>query len=239
AEDNAINQQLAVGLLERRGHAVVVVGNGREALLAIEKESFDLVLMDVQMPEMDGFMATAAIREREMATGSHLPIIAMTAHAMKGDRERCLEAGMDGYVSKPIRSEELFKTIENLGVVKDIPKGQDVFLDVDGLLEGLNGDRDLLIQLIELFPKDCSKYITQVREAIAQGSGEALNRAAHALKGAVGIFSTGPAFEIALRLEKMGEQGDLTGVSEAFESLEKEIERLMQALTKLKDEKTL
>lgn len=146
---------------------------------------------------------------------------------------------MDGYVSKPIRSEELFKTIENLGVAKDTPKSQDVFLDVDGLLEGLNGDRDLLIQLIELFPKDCSKSITQVREAIAQGSGEALNRAAHALKGAVGIFSTGPAFEIALRLEKMGEQGELTGVSEVFESLEKEIERLMQALTKLKDEKTL
>jgi two-component system, sensor histidine kinase and response regulator len=114
AEDNTVNQKLATRLLEKRGHAVVVTGNGREALEALERQSFDLVIMDVQMPEMDGFEATAAIRTRENGTGAHIPIIAMTAHAMTGDRERCLAAGMDGYVSKPIQAKELFETIEGL-----------------------------------------------------------------------------------------------------------------------------
>jgi two-component system sensor histidine kinase/response regulator len=107
-EDNAVNQLLAVRLLEKRGHNVTVAGNGKEALVALEKDSFDLVLMDVQMPEMDGFEATAVIREKEKRSGrNHLPVIAMTAHAMLGDRERCLEAGMDDYITKPIRSQEL------------------------------------------------------------------------------------------------------------------------------------
>jgi CheY-like chemotaxis protein len=114
AEDNAVNQKLASRLLEKRGHRVAVVSNGREALEALAKQSFDLVLMDVQMPEMDGFGATAAIRSRENGTGVHIPIIAMTAHAMTGDRERCLAAGMDAYVSKPIQAKELFEAIEEL-----------------------------------------------------------------------------------------------------------------------------
>ena len=107
AEDNAVNQRLAVRLLEKRGHRVTVAGNGREALEALEKESFDLVFMDVQMPEMDGLEATAAIREKEKTSGGHQPIIALTAHAMKGDREKCLAGGMDGYLAKPIRPQEL------------------------------------------------------------------------------------------------------------------------------------
>jgi len=111
AEDNAVNQTLAARLVEKRGHAVTVVNNGREALTALEKNTFDLVLMDIQMPEMDGFEATAEIRNIERGTGKHLPIIAMTAHSMTGDRERCLAAGMDSYVSKPIRSKELFREI--------------------------------------------------------------------------------------------------------------------------------
>jgi len=112
AEDNAVNQVLAARLLEKRGHAVTLTGNGREALAALEKDSFDLVLMDVQMPEMDGFEATAAIREKEKSSGNHLPIIAMTAHAMEGDRERCLEAGMDDYITKPIRQQELSEVLK-------------------------------------------------------------------------------------------------------------------------------
>jgi signal transduction histidine kinase/CheY-like chemotaxis protein len=114
AEDNAVNQTLAVRLLEKRGYAVSVVGNGRAAIAALEKDPFDIVLMDVQMPEMDGFEATAAIRAKEETAGSHIRIIAMTAHALKGDQERCLAAGMDGYVSKPIRTSELFGEIERL-----------------------------------------------------------------------------------------------------------------------------
>src|SRR5262249_56704176 len=107
AEDNAVNQRLAATLLERRGHKVTIANNGREALDALAARSFDVVLMDVQMPEMGGFEATRVIRERERATGAHLPIIAMTAHAMKGDRERCLEAGMDEYLTKPLDSRRL------------------------------------------------------------------------------------------------------------------------------------
>jgi PAS domain S-box-containing protein len=114
AEDNLVNQKLAVRLLEKRDCIVAVVSNGREAVAAVEKESFDLILMDVQMPIMDGFEATAAIRKMEELTGTHISIVAMTAHAMKGDRERCLAAGMDGYLTKPVRSVELFETIEAL-----------------------------------------------------------------------------------------------------------------------------
>jgi len=112
AEDNQVNQRLAMRLLEKRGHRVTLAGNGQEAVAAVEQGTFDLVLMDLQMPEMDGFEATAALREREKETGNHLPVIALTAHALKGDRERCLEAGMDGYLSKPIRPEELDAALE-------------------------------------------------------------------------------------------------------------------------------
>jgi two-component system sensor histidine kinase/response regulator len=118
AEDNTVNQILALRLLEKRGYSVIVVSNGSEAVKAFENNQFDVVLMDIQMPGMDGFEATLAIRDKEKLTGRHVPIIAMTAHAMKGDQERCLSAGMDGYVSKPIRTSELFSTIEGALVKK-------------------------------------------------------------------------------------------------------------------------
>jgi len=114
AEDNAVNRKVAVRLLEKRGHTVVAVEDGRQALQALDRERFDVVLMDVQMPEMDGFEAAAAIRARERTEGGHVPIVALTAHAMKGDRERCLDAGMDAYLAKPVSSEELFATLEGL-----------------------------------------------------------------------------------------------------------------------------
>src|SRR5439155_2911410 len=114
AEDNVVNQQLAVRLLQKRGHRVVVAGNGKEALRALAAQAFDVVLMDVQMPEMDGFEVTAAIRAQEKITGAHQLIVAMTAHAMKGDRERCLAAGMDDYISKPVQASELFATLDSL-----------------------------------------------------------------------------------------------------------------------------
>jgi len=114
AEDNAVNQKLAVRLLEKQGHTVRLAANGKEALIALEQERFDLVLMDGQMPEMDGFEAAAAIRAREQGTGQHIAIIAMTAYAMKGDREHCLAAGMDDYISKPFRAAELSAAIERV-----------------------------------------------------------------------------------------------------------------------------
>jgi len=112
AEDNSVNQVLALRLLEKRGHTVKVAGNGREAVSALQNGSFDLVLMDVQMPEMDGFEATAAIRRQEKISGNHLFVVAVTAHAMVGDKERCLEAGMDDYITKPIRPTELDEVLE-------------------------------------------------------------------------------------------------------------------------------
>ena len=112
AEDNIVNQRVAARLLEKRGHSVVIVGTGREALSALRNENFDLVLMDIQMPEMDGFEATRAIREEESGTNRHIPIIAMTAHAMTGDRDLCLAAGMDDYISKPIRPSDLINLLK-------------------------------------------------------------------------------------------------------------------------------
>src|SRR5262249_49051248 len=163
AEDNPVNQKLAVSLLERQGHAVTVASDGREALAALYPTSlppdgggsrrFDMVLMDVQMPELDGLRTTEAIRERERATGDHLPVIAMTAFALKGDRERCLEAGMDGYVSKPIRLTELLKALQS--VVPDLaglpaPTEDEVAspgsLDMTAALDGVMGDWRLLAE---------------------------------------------------------------------------------------------
>lgn len=118
AEDNTVNQRVAMRLLERRGHHVIVVANGKEALHALEQESFDLVVMDVQMPQMDGLEATAAIRAKERTRGGHIPIVAMTAHAMKGDAERCYAAGMDAYISKPIIGADLFKVVEQSAIAK-------------------------------------------------------------------------------------------------------------------------
>ena len=142
AEDNPVNQYFALRLLQKRGYEVVLAGSGREVLAALEKQTFDLILMDVQMPEMDGFEATAAIREKEKATGTHVPIVAMTAHAMAGDRERCLAAGMDNYVSKPIRSQELFAAIAasgSLGAEDRIDKKENGVRDQSVLLTRPHG----------------------------------------------------------------------------------------------------
>jgi len=170
AEDNTVNQKLAVRLLEKQGHTVVVAENGRDALAALESDSFDVVLMDVQMPEMNGFEATAAIRERERATGAHIPIIAMTAHALKGDRERCLAAGMDDYVSKPIRPVELAKAIEGqvagtaVASVEEPERAPDEEpFDVEALLSRVDGDTELLRYIVELFLEELPPWLLSKR----------------------------------------------------------------------------
>ena len=240
AEDNLVNQKLAVRLIEKRGHTLVVASNGREALAALESESFDVVLMDVQMPEMNGFEATAAIRDREKETGKHLPIIAMTANAMVGDRERCLAAGMDGYISKPIRIEELFEVIESLGstavAAKPGMSHRDAsmsVLDSAAALARVEGDKDTLVEMTNLFLEEKPKLLAAVREAVSRRDAKALEYAAHALKGSVGNFSAEGAFQAALNLEIMGRQGDLSGAREAYELLHVQIERLQPALQAL------
>jgi PAS domain S-box-containing protein len=240
ADDNAINQQLVLRLLGKRGHIVTVASNGREALALLKISRFDLVLMDVQMPEMNGFQATAAIRKEEESTGKHLPIIAMTAHAMEGDRARCLAAGMDGYIAKPIKVEDLVEAIENLGRSPELPKmaptakpREQEPIDTASALVRVEGDVELLNELVALFLKDLPALLTKLREAITAGDAKAIEHSAHKLKGSVGNFSAHPAFEAALKLEVLGREGSLSEAEPAYAELEKEIERLISAMANL------
>jgi PAS domain S-box-containing protein len=236
AEDNAVNQRLAIRLLEKLGHQVVLAADGREAVAAWEREPFDLVLMDVQMPEMGGFEATAEIRRREEATGRHTPIIALTARAMKGDRERCLEAGMDAYVAKPIQAQELAHAIHALLPETPAPLPPEPppdGVDAHQALRSVGGDRDLLRELVQVFRESCPEMMAKVRAAVATGSGPQLRQAAHTLKGAVGTFGKGQTYEACLRLEEMGRGGDLAGAGVALEELEKALAGLLPALGEL------
>ena len=237
AEDNVVNQKVAVRMLENRGHRVTVVGNGREAVEALERQRFDLALMDIQMPEMDGLTATVAIRKRERTTGRHVPIIAMTAHAMAGDRERFLEGGMDGYISKPVKFEDLFDAIEQLGVVpnggdgasRDASAVERVF-DHKKALASLDGDTDLLCEVIDIFLETCPELLDAVRKAVEKRDAEAVERAAHSLKGAVATLSALDAAATAQRLETMGREGGLAEAQEVCAMLEGQMQRLESAL---------
>jgi two-component system, sensor histidine kinase and response regulator len=219
AEDNRVNQQLAVRLLEKRGHTVVLAGNGRAAVAAFEREPFDVILMDVQMPEMGGVEATAAIRARENG-GGRIPIIAMTAHAMSGDREACLAAGMDGYVAKPISKQPLLDQIEALTPSRGSPPVPRM-LELSTLLARFEGDRELMGELATIFLEDYPARLAAVQSAVEQRDAVALQGAAHALKGSAGNFGAQAAVEAALRLETMGRQGELTEIESAFAELER------------------
>lgn len=240
-EDNLINQRLAMSLLEKRGHLVEMAANGRQALDALETNSFDLVLMDVQMPEMNGFEATAEIRRRESETGRHLPVIAMTAHAMKGDRERCLAAGMDGYVSKPIRAAELFNAIESLVSISEAHTGKlkpaETEFDCSALLGRAEGDMELVRELVRIFLESSPQLLSEIREAVTRGDGKRLECAAHSLKAALGYFPQGSgAAEVASRLEMMGAGDDFCGAREAFPEVERQIKFLTQVLSDFEKE---
>jgi CheY-like chemotaxis protein len=199
AEDNLVNQRLAVLLLKKLHHEVTVVDDGRKAVEATEQRQFDLVLMDVQMPVLDGFAAVAEIRERESRLGRHTSIVAMTAHALKGDRERCLAAGMDGYVSKPIHPQELYAVIEavlrNKGdVVSSTHEPAEelaepaVTIDWALALEHAGGDKALLREVVEVFLMESPKMLDEARAALAAEDFSRLRRAGHSLKGACGAL---------------------------------------------------
>ena len=231
AEDGAINQQVAVRLLEERGHSVVVVNNGRAAVEQMAAQPFDVVLMDVQMPEMDGLEATAAIRRAEEQTGGHVPIVAMTAHAMKGDRDRFLAAGMDGYVAKPVRPHELYAAVEGGGPnAEDGLLAPDVPFEWDAALESVGGDEAMLRELAEMFFAECPKLVQQIREHIASADGPELRRAAHTLKGSAHVFGAGETAEAAHRLEEIGREEAFADAGEALALLEDEVARLLPAL---------
>ena len=244
AEDNLVNQRLAVRILEKWGHSVAVAGNGRKALETWEKERFDVVLMDVQMPEMSGLEATGAIRERESGSGRRTPIIAMTAHAMEGDREKCLSSGMDHYVTKPIDRKKLFDAIESYAgsrapsetVAMQETKEQFAF-DPSVVLKRVDGDLDLLKEVAGLFFEDMPRLMTEIRRAVERADAPVLERTAHTLKGSVGNFGVRRAFELAFNLEQMGRNGDFGHALEVFEELEHQIALLVPALESLMKEK--
>jgi two-component system sensor histidine kinase/response regulator len=213
AEDNLVNRKLVTKLLQKRSHHVHAVENGRAAVdtIASAQQDFDVVLMDLQMPEMGGFEATHEIRERERGTAQHLPIVALTAHAMAGDRERCLAAGMDGYLSKPIEVDDLIATVERFGAgaaaVVAAPAGDHhehaAVFDEKIALGYTGGDRQLLKEVIGLFRSDSPASLRRIDRALRRRDSEALRIAAHALKGAIATVGSQAGRDAAAELETM------------------------------------
>lgn len=244
AEDNAVNQRVAVRLLQGLGHTVTVANHGGEAVAAMDHNRYDLVLMDVQMPEMDGFEATRLIREKEAATGQHTPIVAMTAHAMKGDRERCLAAGLDEYLSKPVERDELLRILSwAADSSEDVvaPEGPAVnnepseplppAIDRVTAIGRLGGDEELFAELAGLFREEGQRMIQEIRQGLAAGDAVGVQRTAHGLKGAAGYLGGTRTAEAAHRLELIGASRDLSAAPAAFQQLQEEIDRLLTELS--------
>ncbi len=236
AEDNAVNRKLAAKLLEKHGHAVVITENGREALDALEREKADAVLMDVQMPVMDGLEAIRAIRAKEESSGAHTPIIVLTAHAMKGDRERCFEAGADDYLTKPIRTNELLAALHrfdgqrNNGHASGSPPGEKDMtntMNLAGALERVEGDRELLDELLRLFADECPKNMAEIRRACETRDAHLLERLAHTIKGSSASLCAEDVSEAASVLEKQARSGDFEAAGAQIKALEIKLERLI------------
>jgi CheY-like chemotaxis protein len=240
AEDSRVNQRLAVGLLEKHGHKATVANNGKEAVAAFEKDRFDVVLMDVQMPEMDGIEATAVLRAKERQSGRRTPIIAMTAYAMKGDREMCLEAGMDDYVSKPVRPQQLFEAMERvlnrearrleLAAAPAAADSDGQVVNWDEALANAGEDRELLADMVSLFLRDLPELWRRVQEAVASQDATRLAKAAHRLKGESSVFGAHRALALALQLERMGKENDLSPADGTVQQCELELNRMRREL---------
>ena len=242
AEDNATNQKLVSALLKQQGHRVAIVNNGRLAVERAAKDAFDIILMDVQMPEMSGLEATEAIRKQEEPTGRRTPIIALTARAMAGDREQCLAAGMDGYVAKPLKPDELFAAIAALvgspapPAAAAAPAAADTAaLDLSALIASFGGRSDLVAGVVDVFFEDVPAMLRRLDAAVAAGSAMEVAAAAHAIKGAVGLFSQGDAYENARGLEHRARDGDLSGVNGARDELTTNVTQLMADLRALRE----
>lgn len=251
AEDNSVNQRLATRLLEREGHSVTIAGSGQEAIEVLERRQrehtpFDLILMDVQMPDLDGLQATTRIREKERLWGHHVPIVAMTAQSAESDRIRCLESGMDAYVTKPVKVAELMKMIEsvvpggksmNADITSQEPSVETQLqqLDVALALSRVGGDVDLLKEVVDLFLDDYPVTFEKIRGAVESLDSSALEHHAHSLKGSVSTFGAQRAFEAAFTLEKQGRSGDLTGVRTGLVELEEALRDLRPELVLLRD----
>ena len=233
AEDNAVNQRVAVRLLEKRGHVTKVAVNGIMALQMLEAEAFDVVLMDMQMPEMDGFEATRRIRKREAGQGRHTPIVAMTAHVMKGDRERCLDAGMDDYVAKPVHPADLFAALDRVVGMLESPKAEDDLepaLDRESALKRLEGDEEFFAELTRLFLEDAPGLLAHMEQAVDANDGDALHRAAHAMKSAAGYLGAASVVAAAGTLESLGARNQFDLARDRLKELQHQYRRLVAAL---------
>ena len=233
AEDSVPNQKLAVGLLRKFDHEVTIANNGREAIEALEVAedgAFDVVLMDVQMPEMDGLDATRAIRERGLG-GDHVPIVAMTAHAMKGDEELCLSAGMDAYLAKPIRPARLFETLDRLAGGGAGPAEADdagpappsASVNWDAAMETVSGDEELLAEVVGAFLEEAPQTMKTLDSAIAFGDGKTVRRAAHTLKGNYRALGCGSACATALAVEDAGRDEDMGRAKEGLKAMREDL----------------
>ena len=251
AEDGFVNQRVATGLLKQRGHTAVIAENGNEAIQAWEERKFDLILMDVQMPGLDGLEATRLIREREQTEGGHIPIIAMTANVMKGDREQCLAAGMDDYISKPIDRSELYRLLDGViskrrereqasekAVVTKSPgeplaaSGDDAYaINWAGAAERLPGGMEDAPEFAEIMLEQCAVTLPELQQAVKQRDAAAIRRAAHTLKGAADVFAAETVVESAFRLETMGRDARLDDVDQTLSELEQHLDRFRAALT--------
>jgi CheY-like chemotaxis protein len=231
AEDNKVNQTLAVAILTKRGHKVTVANNGQEVLdrLATSNEDVDLILMDIQMPEMDGITATQRIREQEGDAARRLPIIAMTAHAMAGDRERCLAAGMDDYVSKPIDPTELFDAVARVLTGGPASTGVSVF-DRGVALHHVGGDPEILRQLMAMFLEQGTARMASVEEALALGDGHKLEHDAHALKGTAATLGMPKLRDTAYTVERLGAEDRPHAAAAAVREMRAAMDEVVETL---------
>jgi PAS domain S-box-containing protein len=242
AEDNPVNQTLIVRLLQKLGHTSFLAANGEEAVRAYEAQMFDVVLMDVQMPVMDGLAATAAIREREARDPGRrrVPIMAVTAFALRGDREKCLAAGMDDYLTKPIKPDDLAAALNRLfaDAQPAAPAGASApgepavgaGFDFSAALSYVGGDRALLDELLVIFAEDAPVRMDAIRKAIAGSDAQELMREAHTLKGALKVLGAAAAAGLALELETLGREGDMSRARNAGAALQRAMDRLTQEL---------
>lgn len=240
AEDDMVNRQLAKHLLRKSGYHVTAVRNGREAVTTIQASGlcgFDVVLMDVQMPEMNGLEATTAIRTMEQGTQIHLPIVAMTAHAMKGDRDRFLAAGMDGYIAKPVDTHRVVSVINEVMFDSGEPKPECTpktsakpAIDWKRGLARVDGDSELFRDLLNLFASQAPAILIEIRASVEHKDASAIEHSAHRLKGSLSNFGANDAVGAAGRLEAMARDGELNQTEEAFAKLEKEVGRVLAAI---------
>jgi CheY-like chemotaxis protein/HPt (histidine-containing phosphotransfer) domain-containing protein len=239
AEDAPFNQQLIEHLLRRWGHEVRVAADGREALGALREGRFDLMLLDVHMPETDGFEVITELRRWERATGAHLPVIALTARSMKDDRERCLAAGMDDYLAKPFHADDLAAAVARVTtpghrIGPAGPQAEDSvdFLDRSTLLKACGGDEVLLRKLCATFQASAPEALARLREAVRGRDARRLGEAAHQLRGILSTFSA-PAAEVTHRLEEAAARGRFDDAGSLIADLADMVARLVALLDDL------